>query len=77
MSEVLHNLYAITNRPDYLQFADLFDRNWFLNPLAMGEDQLKGLHANTHIPQVTGFARHYELTGDDRYRRAPSISGLK
>jgi DUF1680 family protein len=70
MSEVLHNLYAITHRPEYLQFADLFDRSWFLNPLAMGQDELRGLHANTHIPQVTGFARHYELTGNVRYRLA-------
>jgi DUF1680 family protein len=70
MSEVLHNLYAITGKPEYLTFADVFDRGWVLNPLAMGQDQLSGLHANTHIPQVIGFARHYELTGDDRYRRA-------
>jgi DUF1680 family protein len=70
MSEVLHNLYAITKRQEYLDFADVFDRNWFLDPLALGEDKLSGLHANTHIPQVVGFARHYELTGDERYRRA-------
>jgi len=70
MSEVLHNLYAITGEQRYLAFADVFDREWVLNPLSMGQDQLSGLHANTHIPQVIGFARHYELTGDDRYRRA-------
>src|SRR5208283_2442307 len=63
-------LYAITKKREYLDFADVFDRGWFLNPLAMGQDELEGLHANTHIPQVIGFARHYELTGDDRYRRA-------
>ena len=67
---MLHNLYAITKKPEYLIFADLFDRAWVLDPLAMGRDQLAGLHANTHIPQVIGFARHYELTGDDRDRRA-------
>jgi hypothetical protein len=70
MSEVLHDLYAITGQQQYLDFANVFDREWVLNPLSMGQDQLNGLHANTHIPQVIGFARHYELTGDDRYRRA-------
>ncbi len=70
MSETLHNLYAVTNKPEYLSLGDLFDRDWFLDPLAEGKDELAGLHANTHIPQVVGFARHYELTGDDKYRRA-------
>ncbi len=37
--------------------------------LAEHRDELKGLHANTHIPQVIGAARRYELTGDDRYRQ--------
>ena len=73
MSEALHNLYAITFRKEFLDFADVFDRSWFLSPLAMGQDELKGLHANTHIPQVIGFARHYELTGDERYRLAASF----
>ena len=27
----------------------------------------KGLHANTHIPQVIAAARRYEVTGDRRY----------
>ena len=70
MSEVLHNLYAITRRPEYLALAGVFDRPALLDPLAAGRDTLAGLHANTHIPQAIGFARHYEWTHDDRYRRA-------
>ncbi len=70
MSESLHDLYAITNNPDYLALADTFDRPWFLDPLADGQDELAGLHANTHIPQVEGFAWHYQLTGDEKYRLA-------
>ncbi len=31
-------------------------------------DELKGLHANTHVPKVIGAARMYELTGETRYR---------
>src|SRR6202020_1147297 len=49
---------------------DVFDRGTFLNPLSMSQDELAGLHANTHIPQVVGFARHYELTGDKRSQLA-------
>ncbi|HSH94332.1 MAG TPA: beta-L-arabinofuranosidase domain-containing protein, partial [Roseimicrobium sp.] len=64
MSEVLHNLYGITREPRYLRLADVFDRQWFLQPLAEGKDKLEKLQANTHIAQVIGFARHYELTGD-------------
>jgi hypothetical protein len=70
MSEVLHNLYAITGDPADLKLANIFDRDWLAAPLAAGDDQLVGLHANTHIPQVDGFARHYEVTGDTEYRDA-------
>ena len=64
MSEVLHNLYGITKEPRHLKLAEVFDRPGFLDPLAHDQDKLARLHANTHIPQVIGFARHYELTGD-------------
>ncbi len=40
-----------------------------------GETNLvKGLHANTHIPQVIGAARTYELTGDQPYYEAAMYS---
>jgi uncharacterized protein len=70
MSEVLHDLYSITNNPADLKLANLFDRDWLADPLAAGDDPLPGLHANTHIPQVDGFARHYQTTGDTKYRDA-------
>ena len=37
-------------------------------PIPAGHDELKGLHANTHIPKVIGAARRYEVTGETRYR---------
>jgi hypothetical protein len=40
---------------------------WFFDSLAAHRDELKGLHVNTHIPQVIAAARLYELTGDRRY----------
>jgi uncharacterized protein len=68
MGEVLCNLYAVTGKGDYLEIAHRFDKNWFLEPLASHRDELKGLHVNTHIPQVIAAARYYEMTGETRYR---------
>ena len=70
MSEVLHNLYSVTGDPEHLELAHTFDRAGFLGPLALEHDNLSRLHANTHIPEVIGAARHWELTGDERYRTA-------
>ena len=68
MNEVLCNLYAVTGKAYYLDLAGVFEKRMFLDPLAAHRDELKGLHANTHIPQVIGAARRYELTGERRYR---------
>lgn len=68
MGEVLSNLYAVTGEHRYLWIAQKFDKKQFFDPLASHRDELKGLHVNTHIPQVIAAARYYELTGDHRYR---------
>ena len=68
MGEVLCNLYAVTGKEDYLDIAQRFDKKQFFDPLAAHRDELKGLHVNTHIPQVIAAARYYELTGHPRYR---------
>src|SRR6266581_7347266 len=68
MGEVLSNLYAVTGKEYYLEVAQRFDKKQFFDPLAEHRDELKGLHVNTHIPQVIAAARYYELTGDRRYR---------
>jgi len=68
MGEVLSNLYAVTGKPYYLHVAERFDKKWFFDPLAAHRDELKGLHVNTHIPQVIAAARYYELTGDPYHR---------
>ena len=67
MGEVLCNLYYITGKREYLNLAQRFDKEWFFDALAARRDELKGLHVNTHIPQVLAAARLYELTGDRRY----------
>lgn len=68
MDEVLSNLYAVTGRDQYLYLASRFEKRMFYDPLADHRDELKGIHANTHIPQVISAARRYELTGEPRYR---------
>jgi hypothetical protein len=73
MNEALGNLSAVTGKPQYLHLAGRFEKNMFLDPLAEHRDELKGIHANTHIPQVIGAARRYELTGENRYRDIASF----
>jgi uncharacterized protein len=67
MNEVLSNLYSVTGNQDYLTLAQAFDHQKVFGPLALREDRLNGLHANTQIPKMIGAAREYELTGDPRY----------
>jgi len=67
MGEVLANLYGVTGRTEYLNLAKRFDKKGFFDSLAAHRDELKGLHVNTHVPQVIAAARLYELTGDKRY----------
>jgi DUF1680 family protein len=67
MNEVLYNLAAITSEPRYAVAGDRFTKKRFFNPLALRRDQLRGIHTNTHIPQVIGAARRYELTSDMRF----------
>ena len=68
MQEVLFNLYAVTGNKEYSRLAEQFSHQSFFDPLAANQDDLPGIHANTHIPQVIGAARGYEVEGDKRYR---------
>ena len=73
MANVLYDLYAIAHRPADLQLAHRFDQQSFLGPLMHDQDDLTGIHANTHIPKVLGAARRYEIVGDDEYRKATAF----
>jgi DUF1680 family protein len=68
MNDVLYNLAAVTENDRWAQTGDRFTKKIFFTPLALRQDQLKGLHANTHMPQVVGAARRYELSSDARFR---------
>ncbi len=67
MNEVLYNLAAITGEDRYATAGDRFTKKRFFNPLAARRDELRGLHVNTHIPQVIGAARRYEISSDERF----------
>ena len=67
MNEVLYNLAAVTGDDRFAAVGDRFTKKRFFNPLALRRDELRGLHTNTHIPQVIGAARRYELSGDQRF----------
>ena len=70
MNEVLADLHAITGEARYLPLARRFNQRALLDPLAEGRDTLDGLHSNTQIPKVLGFARLAETTGDTRLAKA-------
>ncbi|MEU8280068.1 beta-L-arabinofuranosidase domain-containing protein [Microbispora bryophytorum] len=68
MNAVLTDLYQQTGDSRWLTAAQRFDHAAVFNPLASGQDQLNGLHANTQVPKWIGAAREYKATGTTRYR---------
>jgi hypothetical protein len=68
MNELFYNLSALPGQQPWQELAHRFDHERFFAPLALGRDELKGLHVNTNIPKVVGAARRWELTGENRYR---------
>jgi len=67
IAETLYNLAAETNNDQWAKAGDRFTKKRFVNPLASRRDELRGLHVNTHIPQVIAAARRYEISGDMRF----------
>jgi len=70
MDEVLADIAEISGDKRFLALAQRFSHRAILDPLLRGEDKLTGLHANTQIPKVIGFARIAELGGDPAWRAA-------
>ncbi len=67
IAETLYHLAAETRDVRWGRVGDRFQKRSFINPLALRRDELRGLHVNTHIPQVTAAARRYEISGDTRF----------
>ncbi len=70
MNEIIYKLYSLTGNKTYLSLADKFDPEWLFKALSENVDILGGLHSNTHIVLVNGFAARYDATGDKVYRDA-------
>ena len=68
MSEVLYNIAATTRDDRWARTGDRFTKKVFVTPLVLRHDALKGQHMNTHVPQVIGAARRYEISSDYRFR---------
>lgn len=64
MSDALLELAEITGDNRHRQLALVFIRDHFTAPLVAGQNNLYGLHANTHVAQTIGMARHARITGD-------------
>lgn len=74
MNDAMARLYRLTNEPTYLETAQLFDniRMFFgdaekSHGLAKNVDMFRGLHSNTHIPQIIGALEVYRVSGDPAY----------
>lgn len=65
MNDALFNLFRITGDADHAATAELFNHWVWTAPLAAGQDNLGGFHANTHIPEVVGDLNGYALTAND------------
>jgi uncharacterized protein len=63
MNEVLVDLYFDTGDARWLRLADEFDHRAFVEPLARGEDILRGKHGNTQVPKMLGVLARYVATG--------------
>lgn len=70
MNETLYNLYELSHDERHLLLAEKFEPDWFLSNMYQGNDILSGLHSNTHIVYVNGFAKRYELTSNATYGTA-------
>ena len=68
MNAVLADLYQQTGDSRWLTAAQRFDHAAVFDPLAAGQDQFNGLHANTQVPKWVGAAREFKATGTTRYR---------
>jgi DUF1680 family protein len=66
IAESLLAVYHLTGNPRHLAAARCFLRDWFIAPLAAGENRLAKLHANTHVPQALSLALASDVVPEAR-----------
>ena len=64
MNDIFARMAADTGRADFAAMAHRFSHRAILGPLQERRDDLTGLHANTQIPKVVGYARTAAIDGD-------------
>ena len=67
VADTLYGLAVATNNERWAKVGDRFQKKSFIDPLGLRRDELRGLHANTHIPQAIAAARRYEISSDMRF----------
>ncbi len=65
LNETFADVAEITGEGKYLELARRFSQRSLLDDLADGTDSLTGMHANTQIPKVIGYAKIGQLSGGD------------
>ncbi|MCW6009335.1 glycoside hydrolase family 127 protein [Micromonospora sp. CPCC 205371] len=68
--EAICDLHAVTGKAEHLALARLFDLDRLIDSCVAGQDILDGMHANQHIPILTGLVRLHDETGEERYLTA-------
>ncbi len=67
--ELWADLYAVTRDERHLTLMRRYERHRLIDPMLAGVDVLTNMHANGTIPELLGYARAYEVTGEAYYRR--------
>ena len=67
--ELWADLYGVTGDKKHLELMKRYERPRLADGLLAGRDMLTNMHANATIPEIHGYARAYEVTGDERFRR--------
>jgi uncharacterized protein len=62
------DLFAVTGNEKHLALMRRYERPRLAEPLLQGVDMLTNMHANATIPEIQGYARAYEVTGEPYYR---------
>ncbi|MDX1942683.1 MAG: glycoside hydrolase family 127 protein [Saprospiraceae bacterium] len=70
IQETFAQLYEDTGNKKYLDLARVFHHKAIVDPLAEGKDVMPGKHGNTQIPKLNAYAVFYELTGNEKDRKA-------
>lgn len=74
MNETLARLSLVAAEPLFLETAHFFDQHNLLEAGQSHTDILTDMHANQHLPQLVGYVRDYEVTGDER--KLDAVVGL-